>query len=1066
MKRNILLSVLIIVLVCSAICLVACHLPNDEILCVYTSPDTHIYLSDGTNIIQIYVTDLEMIVHDDANNTLVGHVNLELKVDNQLADKISIAFATRGNSMLIETRYMSSKYVSYQQLNAEELLESLQGNLDGEFLPSDDDTNSNQEKLQQLQTVLEPIVDILQKSFDEYSNKAVVSIVKTFFDKAKGFGGKYAFNVDKIHQFNEDLYKLSLNEVLCKYAGKGDKQYVDNIKAEFSNLLQKPMEGILVKLEDDGITTEMIAQLADAFVAVMSDNQFATLAEMLGKSSTLEYLNSNEFTQLTLKAFLANLGLNIDNSAVDALFAQLDNTLYQLMSPDGDNGQLIYEQMTQLLDSVDKIFDLSVVIKNNKIKWADVTLDIRDIPMDASVSGVEQVLEMDIYSNIIVDADKKKTSDYNYTSLVEKWDDPSRIVNEILRRKGYEVDGKQMPLSETEYHELKGYYDESNTTPFINNMTGIIVDGYYSQLTTIMPVRLEEYQTQEICNNATLYTFRYLFQVYTRQNGWYNYKHVSSISKEYGSTGFHDETYEKIMELYAYIDNETGEIFYLEDPMDIYKVHGKENIIYDGDIVKCSQCNSQMQCDHKDMRIANISLNNAKDCADGSTITESCPNCGFSEQYQSNEHIVSYKVVESIPTDGYCNPTYMLAECPCGTIRYADLSTGCDFIYSTITHYIDQDGISHTYTLDRCYRCELRMERDTWQVYDGCVATNYQIATISYHHDIIVENYSGVASFSQEHQLQISYQDDNSDCSDGYTILEQCENCDYQNSYWSIGHILSVDYNPNSIPNCTDGIQRTELCAVCGKTDLQTTLRAHDQISTDVVSNSQRHSVVVQYCACGNNVTLGFPGEHLVNKTITADMIEISYQIIGSNLKIYDIYKCISLADGLYQRQIVVCDGDELLYEKIFHLQIDHVCKEFDLWRDTGSAFVCSNGCHILYLKSMHQYYTDLFAEATAGIDVCQGHSTFFCFCQSCENSQLELRELDPGEPGFLSKYFNFDCPKCGLVFKIETSSNCYNNGLDLSRMNFSHVNSVYVIFNNEIILNINSNTFREFGQY
>ena len=227
--------------------------------------------------------------------------------------------------------------------------------------------------------------------------------------------------------------------MLAKYYGNGDAQYVDTLKQQATNALQEPMSQVLKGLADGGITDVMLADLADAIIEIVSKGETASVGQMLGYSTTIEYLRSNDFQQTTLQSFLQSIDIPVGSAEIDSIFAQLENTLYQLIFGENtQDSQQAYDQVNQLLDNIDQAIDLSVEFKKDRLSRMDISLNIKDIPTNTTIEEGVRLGDSDVLINIVVDGISKKTSDYNYEQLEAKWFDPTRLSNSVLLQNGFE----------------------------------------------------------------------------------------------------------------------------------------------------------------------------------------------------------------------------------------------------------------------------------------------------------------------------------------------------------------------------------------------------------------------------------------------------------------------------------------------------------------------------------------------------------------------------------------------------------------------------------------------------
>ncbi|MBQ9125661.1 MAG: hypothetical protein IJY13_03285, partial [Clostridia bacterium] len=265
MKRRALLLVLIAMLVLSIVGLTACEEPEgpqgpEDIICVVTSPASAISVDDGENQIKVELADVELIYRDYQDSRLWGKFTVKVSQDSQPACDLQVAFRQYNDVLFVSTTDNTTGDVAEVQVNINEIAEYIQ-NLQGDT--STEGVQITDEQLLALEQAFKPILTALEESTKESVDDLSESVLDAFFNKSKEDKVQRDFSIEKVKAFNDDLYQLPLKKVLIKYLGNGRQKYLDNIKKDVVELLQKPMQDILNDLAKQGITKEVIVDCAD-----------------------------------------------------------------------------------------------------------------------------------------------------------------------------------------------------------------------------------------------------------------------------------------------------------------------------------------------------------------------------------------------------------------------------------------------------------------------------------------------------------------------------------------------------------------------------------------------------------------------------------------------------------------------------------------------------------------------------------------------------------------------------------------------------------------------------------
>lgn len=1065
MNRRALLLVLVAMLVLSIVCLTACEEPEgpqgpEDIICVVTSPASAISVDDGENQIKVELADVELIYRNYQGSRLRGKFTVKVSQDSQPACDLQVAFRQYNDILFVSITDNTTGDVAEVQVNINEIAEYIQ-NLQGDT--STEGVQITDEQLLALEQAFKPILTALEKSTKESVDDLSESVLDAFFNKSKEDKVQRDFSIEKVKAFNDDLYQLPLKKVLIKYLGNGKQKYLDNIKKDVVELLQKPMQDILKDLAKQGITKEVIVDCADQLVQIISAGKIDNAGMLFDENSTMEYLQSEEFLQTKLQDFLIQMQLplvTVDD--VEELYKEMESTFYQLVVSKEDDQlcQDSYEQVNELLDELGKTFDLSVIVRKNRIVKYDVSYNKTDVDMAIPTETGTKSITADISTRIVVDQDAKETSNYDYESICKDLQSATVTEDDILSVNGFVKYSGYYVLYEYNQYPISGYIEKDN----------VLVDGRIIETQETTAQLFVGLTAQKVCGDHLLVTGYFATEVDYEKSFNGQYTSVDNVGGWYHASDIFRDNSSGLQQYSIYVNPQTKAIYSTTEFTELSNVHNKDNLSYDGTTVKCSSCNISWECDHGDMAVSNVILSNPADCSHGSVVTYQCTSCGFVEQNQSTDHIVVSQE-EALNIGSYFDlASITCGKCACGKFTNAKLSTTLNRNFSK-SYFIDENGLSHEFETS-IYTNNLYVVEETYKKHVGCTVESYKYLTIVLDGEIVLDNYGGLEYIADSHELQVTYQDDNSNCADGYTVVEQCANCDYQNSYWSIGHVVKQEYLFKDKPDCWSGVIIRESCAICSKLGSDIGRKGHVQLPAETITDVNGNGVAVQYCLCGDDITFSFDGHHEISKNISADVAEFIYNLEGSTIKVCDKRQCVSNEENRYRRTVTIYDGDIKKWEKDFDYIVEHDCPDYTQWSDSSAMISCSQGCYVYYRPSMHQYYRDKLVVATQGMDVCSGHEAFFCNCHKCVNSQCKLVQRDAGDlPEKLGlrldiyAYFYYECPDCGLGFLVQRFGNNYLVDFNINIKDFTSVRAVHVIKDGKVVLYVHESTFEDFKQ-
>ena len=173
-------------------------------------------------------------------------------------------------------------------------------------------------------------------------------------------------------------------------------------------------------------------------------------------------------------------------------------------------------------------------------------------------------------------------------------------------------------------------------------------------------------------------------------------------------------------------------------------------------------------------------------CDNGYLVIRYCIYCGDRYEYSGHGHKTQYRTIY-LSELGLCDTQILERYCEiCGKIYYYDIYDACRWDVSEK----DADG----YTVATCLFCGVtKMSRSTDIIQEGsCTIQNIEHVIYMIDGQTI---YSGENQYEYEtHELKYEYFLNGTSCSDGYTVICTCANCDLRTEETSNSHNMYVIY--------------------------------------------------------------------------------------------------------------------------------------------------------------------------------------------------------------------------------------------------------------------------------
>ena len=424
-----------------------------------------------------------------------------------------------------------------------------------------------------------------------------------------------------------------------------------------------------------------------------------------------------------------------------------------------------------------------------------------------------------------------------------------------------------------------------------------------------------------------------------------------------------------------------------------------DNIIYD-------YTDSEERYDHKLEYTYELM---GESCIDGVKTTIHCSVCGETYIYFENYHVErEYDFNIDLSEHSSCGGFISVDRCKaCGEILSVYGSDiNCDMSDYTTEEILDADGnVIGEKNISTCPDCGLSFVESQWIEYSSvCEYTEYFSSYIYKGGECIVK-YENKYGPYRDHETEMTYEDNRTDCSEDYTVIITCKKCDYKNTWQSSGHRY-VDEEVDLTQHGGCGKIFCEYCETCGIiTDIY---RLWDcSLGREIYEeyedeNGKQHSVSTQTCSeCGLVYTIEYVYEMVDSCTYNVTCTE-SIQING-NTVIESIRSETRTEHDNEREYLMLGDSCEDGY-RVFEYCTE--CGHYSSWTGTGHEN--------LYFE------TDLSDVCCGGYmmgykcGACGIIREMYDFRVDCEFGEADIKEV-VDENGITHNITTDICTKCGL---------------------------------------------------
>ena len=298
-------------------------------------------------------------------------------------------------------------------------------------------------------------------------------------------------------------------------------------------------------------------------------------------------------------------------------------------------------------------------------------------------------------------------------------------------------------------------------------------------------------------------------------------------------------------------------------------------------------------------------------CYDGVKVTVTCKNCSYKTVYIRESHLSGE--AEYITVSETCESRMRIERCRiCGEITSLDYydSGKHDFKETENKTYVDKEGNTHTYTLEKCERCGHEYGRDTYRARKGENPCEWIVCSTT---TIVTEdktNYIYINKYEQSSHIYVyTFKLEGETCENGWTATGKCLVCgkeDKREGDRHEGFIVSY-YDLTELGACEGTYIKKYSCA-CGKEiDIAEKLCNGHELSWNVIDTEEgEYSHLGAYYEC-NKCKL----------VISADKIGVKHsdKNAGTCIIEYTTTYTITINGQTYNYVVVTKDNDGHNYE-------------------------------------------------------------------------------------------------------------------------------------------------------
>ncbi len=630
-----------------------------------------------------------------------------------------------------------------------------------------------------------PTMDLLISANADEIERNVECLLQMIFTMEEADDGSFIFrlDVDKLRNLNENLYNLTIAEVIDLYFGEGS---FDKIATKVKDLLNKKIGDLPEMAEKQGIDLDALIEELNAFYATMGAPADFDIGELI---------YSEEYQDIALGLLFSN----DENYAefLDQIIAQLQESTFYSLIADGDE-DVAFETISAILDLIEGV-ELSFVTDaaGNLI---DVVINVSDFSIEIEGESVDASVSIEITPNGKIDV--------TWSDIVERIESAIQLPTEDMKEnepyldfedhfgemeyKGeyYEYEASILYIYRTNYDRLLGIMMESDCTDWMR----------YQALYAMECARYGSYQLYD-------------------ENG--DVAYLLLINEETGETAELVMGEDKVIAILEdgteiEIDPETlggveAIIIAVFGEVEFTTIVGRADPVSYYYNATLDEYSEESQHNYE-VEIEQLGDNCEQD---GIRYTYTCLHCGYVYSYTNYwcERQEGYLDLSEDGCGGYIEYEYCA---DCGTVYYVyDLRLGCkvsdeDRVFEEI-----EGGQRITATCPDCGLVGVMEQYVT--VESVCVSYSHENIYL-YKDEACIFEYENTQNMTS-HEWAERYEMKGETCEDGYIVYEYCERCGEDFGRWhTSGHRVEfVKMDLSELGGCEGGRLYYEGCKICGE---------------------------------------------------------------------------------------------------------------------------------------------------------------------------------------------------------------------------------------------------------
>lgn len=268
------------------------------------------------------------------------------------------------------------------------------------------------------------------------------------------------------------------------------------------------------------------------------------------------------------------------------------------------------------------------------------------------------------------------------------------------------------------------------------------------------------------------------------EDGYYSYKAVSAYNgKSYKTNSNKDEDYKILIEKLGHDVSDkwssNSESHYHKCSRCDHKENEAKHTFGEGVVIKEAACKEDgvrtytcTECSYKKEETI--------PALDHDIVNGTCTRCGY--KASDCKHDLSKGESVVLNSYGMCEGSVSYSVCECGENKYLNsYDLHCDFTWEEKTTDAG-DGYTVKQNTATCKNCGFRVE-ETYRF----KATEYDcMGTAEMTFVVYNKNNEQIFAFDGmyvDHNMEYSFKLDGDSCEDGYTVVEKCKDCNWENSY-------------------------------------------------------------------------------------------------------------------------------------------------------------------------------------------------------------------------------------------------------------------------------------------